>query len=131
VTLKEAAARIAGLECLLKYLFVDFGITPWTAADAIEAAAENGFVYGALVECIGKDFTVIKFSRFLKPNCGRWGDYHLRQIKRHSRNGAVFCVTKLANSSPRMNQSMLHRACRCMRSTNDEHGIDRKSGQGS
>jgi hypothetical protein len=75
MTLREAAARITALEALLKYLFAAFGITPCTAADAIEAAADDGAVYEALVACMGSDFTVVRFSRFLNQNCRLWNGY--------------------------------------------------------
>jgi hypothetical protein len=98
MTLHEAAARITALEALLKHLFAEIAITPWTAVDAIEIPAENAMVCTALVECIGKDFTVIKFSRFLNQNCGLWGEYLLRRTEQHSRDGAVFSVTKPGQS---------------------------------
>jgi hypothetical protein len=109
MTLREAAQRIAALETLLEYLHEAFGAQPWTAADCFEVAAENGLVFEALAQCLGREFTVVKFSRFLHLNCGRWGEFGLRRTKRHSRDGAVFCVTKLGQSvttTPRRNASV-------------------------
>ena len=89
----KVSPDVESIEALLAHVRDEFNADSWTAAMVLEAASENLMLIGAIKRCFGQTFSVLKLSRLLTQSVGPWGEFELRCLDSHSRDGALYAVT--------------------------------------